>query len=303
MGPEGPTPSEIVKPKLERLTAADIKVEVPKTGETSLILQCNAKDDRSANSPDIGMLIPTEAEAARDISYEHFKKLLGELSPQERQKVDILVLASEAKLKTETGIDSPHKRAVETGVQVISGLQQAMTEFSLPESQLLNTASAQEGEQPAPYEVSELRDLRMMEESPEFVQYLIEQEGKGEAWTGQGFWQAYEIDKYKTVREKMGVEGPLDIADRMAYFMTLAAHTSAEYHRTHPGRRLVIWANGHYDSMSPFLKKYVAMLDDSTVLDEYLPVDKKGGLTFKFDPEGKLSTNIKDQHIDLSQAV
>ncbi len=298
MDPEKPVGLEQSQSlRIEKITSADIKPESLEPGETSIVLQCNAKDDRRPEAPDQGALIPEEATAERQIAYDYFKKLFESLPPEERSSVDILVVASDAVLTTETGIKNKHKRAVESGEQVIAGLIQIMSELSVSQQQLLNTASSPDGI-PRPIEISDLKDLKMMDDSPEFVQFLIERYG-----TGRAFWTAYEEDTEKETRETMGVEGPLDIADRVAKITTLSALAAAEHHSTHPGRRLIFWEIGHYDNLSPFLKKYIAMMDDKTLLDSYLAVDKKGGITIKLAADGKATTDLQGQKIDLSAAV
>jgi hypothetical protein len=117
-----------------------------------------------------------------------------------------------------------------------------------------------------------LRDLRMFEDSPEFVQFL-----KNKYGSGKEFWVAYEVAKERETRLAMGAEGPEDIANRVDAYLKVVAKAMKSYTALHPGRRVVVWAVSHYDCISPYVKKQVAQLNETDFLDNYFPIEQGGG--------------------------
>lgn len=274
--------------EIGKIEAKDIQAKIPELGETTLVLQRNAKDDRRLDSADIGALEAGAAEQARLQAKDFFGKIFDGLTEDERKSVDIMVVASDTTLITPSGIVSPHKRAVETADQVISGLRESMKNFSIAEQQFLNNSATQDG---GAVEVSGLRDLKMVNESPDFMAFLVKKYG-----SGAEFWDAYESDVEKETRLKMGAEGPEEIADRVNYALSLQMQIAREYHKANPGRRLIVWAVSHYDSMSPFIKKHVTNID----LKTYLPVDQGAGITIKVDKNSKAACELHNQKIKLN---
>lgn len=276
-------PPEIPVP-LERICIEDLRPVVPQQGETVMVLQRNAKDDRTDTSGDYGSLVPEAAQQAREHACRFFRDIFEGLSEEERATIDVMVLASDAALITPSGKNSHHKRGVETAEVVMEGLKAAMKEFSLPEEQILNQGRT--------VEVSELRDLRMLEETPKFVQFLVEKYG-----TGRGFWVAYETDAEKETRIRMGAEGPEEIAERVSYALSVREQIAREYHKAHPGRRLIMWAVSHYDAISPFVKRNIAGMDMSA----YLGVDHGAGISLHIDAQGKGTCEIQGNKIEFSE--
>jgi len=274
--------------KIEKIEVKDIQPKIPELGGTTIVLQRNAKDDRRLNSTDIGAL---EVEAAEQVKFSakvFFDKIFEGLTEKERLSVDVMIVASDTTLITPGGIISPHKRAVETADRVIVGLKESMSGFSLSEQQFLNSSATQDG---GVIEVSELRDLLMVRESPEFMAFLVEKYG-----SGMEFWDAYENDTEKETRLKMGAEGPEEIADRVNHALSLQTQIAREYHLANPSRRLIIWAVSHYDSISPFIKKHVTGTD----LKKYLPVDQGAGITIEINKDGAASCDLREQKIKLN---
>lgn len=284
-------------PRIEKITLNDLKVEIPEVNGSVIILQRNAKDKVNRTLGDtekVGALDEGEAEKTKQEAKAYFDQVFQGLAPEERAQVDILVVASDASLNTPmAGVSSLHQRGMETAREVLAGAKASMVEFGVNSDQLLNIY-ANEG-QPVP--TAELIDLRMMTESPKFVQTMVEKHG-----SGQQFWSKYETDTDRDIREELKAEGPLEIANRLGDYMKLIAATAREYHAANPGRRLIVWADSHYDSISPFLKKYVAKMDEPTFLDVYLPVDYRAGIAIKVGASGETTTQLQGQRISLDLA-
>jgi len=269
--------------KIERITPRDIKPRLPAPNETVMVLQRNAKDMREPGD-DFGALEKEAIEATRTEAMRFFDTLFSELPEDEREKVDVMIVASDATLLMPDGQLCEHRRAVETAEIIIQALKVSMGKFDIPKDQFLNNTIS-DGE---PIAVSELRDLLMFEESPEFVKYMTEKHG-----TGKAFWVAYETDAEREKRIEMGVEGPKEIADRVNYALTVRARIAAEHHKANPDRRLVMWNVSHYDAISPFIKEYIAGVD----VTSYLPVDHSGGITLQVDAKGQPHTTIQNQEV------
>lgn len=274
--------------KLEKITSQDIEPILPAPNETVMILQRNARDIREPGD-DFGALekeaiVKTRAEAKR-----FFDSLFTQLPEDERGKISVMVVASDATLRMPDGKLCKHRRAIETAEIIIQALKESMEQFNVPESSFLNSRSSH-GD---PIAVSELRDLLMFEESPEFVKFMTDKYG-----TGKEFWVAYETDAEKDKRIEMGVEGPKEIADRVNYALTVRARIAQEYHKTNPNRRLVIWNVSHYDSISPFIREYIAGGIDVT---GHLPVKHGGGITLRIDDKGQPHATIQNRTVTFKK--
>lgn len=288
---EGLTPEQGTrKPQLERITPADIKPVIPEDGGSVFVLQRNAKDRDNrmlpVESPPFGSLDEGEGEATQAQSKEFFDQIFKDLPPEERAKIDILVVAGNASLRMPSGKRSPHKRSVETAGHILTGIKASIAEFGVNPDQLLNRT----GE---PIEIINggLLDLKMFEESPEFVKFLVDKYGDTKE-----LWVAYEEDRDKEVRERMGAEGPEDIADRVGDYIATLENAMKLYHQHHPGRKVIVFANSQYDSISPTLKKYVT----GQPMETYLPVDYRGGVAFEVGADGSMSAYIQGYEYPVS---
>jgi hypothetical protein len=289
--------------EIHKITKESLKPEIPQPDGTVIVLQCNTRDLRDLNLPpeQMGALKPEAAQETRADAKQFFDQIFKFLTPEERKQVDILVVAADTRLDTPTpGITSYRQRAVETGEQVLAGIGEAMSEYQLDQSQLLNKPrQGDDGEinPPAPIVLSSgrMRDLKMFEESPEYVQYLKDTHMADPSKGEKAFWANYEIDDDpdKKIREEMGAEGPEEIADRVAAYMKTVANAMSSYHEKHPGRRAIVWAIGHYDNISPYLKRKVL----GVAKDEFLGVDKGSGVVFNIGKDGKTSTQIEGHRL------
>lgn len=279
--------------RIEKITTADLKPEVPEIGGSVIVLQRNASDrnNRKAleDSPEFGTLDPGEAEKTRLESKAFFEHVFGGLTQEERGTLNVLVVAADTKLNLPDGRKSEHKRAVETADQVVAGLN-TMDEFSISKNQLLNKKG-----KPIELSSGRLKDLKMLEDSPEFVKFLRDKCTADGIFDERKFWVSYESDEYRQERERMNAEGPIDIANRVNGYMRVLANAAKSWHEKHPGRRLVVWAVSHYDSISPFVKKNIVGMDEQTFLDTYLKVDSRAGVVFNLGKDGSATTEIKGQ--------
>src|SRR3972149_7816245 len=107
---EGPISNQTVsKPKIEAITPADIKPVVPKDDGTVIVFGINASDRANRKlpqeSPLFGALDEGQAEATEAQYKDFFDGIFRDLPPEERAKVDILVIAGNANLRMPGGVN------------------------------------------------------------------------------------------------------------------------------------------------------------------------------------------------------
>lgn len=254
----------------------DIHPEIPEEDGTVLVLQVNARDDRKdPHSPDFGQLVPESAEQAQDQAKNFFHDIYKNLPLEERNKTATLVISSNAELKMPGKTNSPHRRAYETGEKVLAGISEAMKEYGVNQDSLLNNSLEMQGR---PLTMEKLVDLKMWDESPEFVDFLVNKYGDTKK-----LWQAYEGDVHLDERTNMAAEGPVEIAIRTREALTdITQGVVTEYHEKHPGQRLFVWVIGQYDNLAPAINGYVYQADPTKL---YTPMEKGGGITIKINKE------------------
>lgn len=295
MGPVAPLPKREPLKKItpqEVIAASERPFEI---GGTKLFLTVNAQDDRSDGAKDLGALVPESATLVEETAEKSIDNILARIPENQRSSTDILVIAAGGTLKTPGGLVSQHKRSVESGERVISGARKSLFKHHLLESQILNNSEASNAKG-KPIEVTGLNDLMMFDQSPEFVKFMVDKYGT----SGTALWEAYEADSDRETRIKMGVEGPEEIAERVNYVVSLQTQLAKEYHAKNPGRRLVIWAVGTYDSLSPYFKRYVEGNDPAK---RYLGLAKGGGIALDIDPKGAISTTVQGQQFTVKTAA
>jgi hypothetical protein len=278
----GQKPGGEVRLNLEK---SDIHAEIPEPGGTVLVLQVNARDDRSdPKSPDFGALKPEAAEQTRLQAKEFFNQVFDGLNEEERAKVKIIVFASDAPLVMPGGVTSPHMRAFETGEKVIEGAMTSMTEHNIGSGTLLNNAPERGGK---PVPVPGLVDLKMWEK-PEFVEYLRQLWGDKKLWPNyEGNWEP-DMSLVQGINVPPEAETPAEIAVRVRAALTdLTVDFARKYHEENPDGRLIIWADTMYDNISPWLKGYVYQADPARL---YAPIEKSGGMVVKISPDGQTAT-------------
>lgn len=297
-GPEvarGPEVEEKAGAKKEiiGITEKDLRVVVPKVGETTIVLQRNAKDVRMPGAADYGALTPEAAEGARNTAKDYFADLFRRLTPQEREEIEVLVVASDATLIAPEGpeYNSGHKRGLETAQEAMRGIQEAMQGAGVLEGQLLNTSEfTNPDELGSPLEFRSLEPARMLREHPEFVEHLKDKYG-----SGKELWVQFEQDTEREKRKEMGAEGVEEIAARTRSFLRLLVESAKLRHEGRE-KRLVVWAVGHYDNISPFVKVDVL----GRPATDYLPINAAAGITLEVSADGKVKTQLSGKDFDVA---
>lgn len=267
-----------------KIEKRDIEPTLPEVGGTEIVFQRHGKYERSADSPNVGSLTEEGATEVYTSGKEFFEKLFSMISESDRKNVDILILASDTQYR------GGGRRSMETASQIIKAVKEELERLGLDESQLLNS-SGRYSEDEGPRATPKLREPQIFDNSPEFVQFLKDKYGD----MNLDFWMAFEEDKEKETREKMGAEGPDEIADRIDSMTKVLARYSRFYHRKHPERRLIIWAATHYDTISPYVKREIFEIGKETPLG----VDYGAGIVIDLNKDGEGKVKIAGKKYDV----
>lgn len=263
--------SEEAFPRIEKISRPETHLRIPEPGGTYICVIRNGDDFRGrpaqldelkARGEDIqiGALMPSAQEKAREFGERELTQALDGLTPAERTELDVIVVASNAKLGPLATADGhtplPYQRCVETGQYLLEGVEQAFLKLGLPPEHLLNrriqVAAADESAKPLV-----LRDIEDMKIAPRTEEYFAFLQTKVAELATQGhktnIWVLYEEDRYKSVREELGVEGPKEIAARMQNFFARAEKLARMQHARSPDRRLLVLAVAPRDVVGPWL--------------------------------------------------
>ncbi|MCL2869482.1 hypothetical protein FWF48_01575 [Candidatus Saccharibacteria bacterium] len=299
--PEHQTPTIATTGTAEKLPITSEELlhdaQMPPAGETQFVLLRNPSDhqNRDLKNENYGTLDEGAAEQARQLAYDYFSKALEKLTPDERDKVKVLVFASPSPL-TEPGKEpGKNRRAVLGAASEIQGIGSALVEHGAPETNILNwTDGTTSGDQQETiFQPEGLKDLRILTESPDFVDFMIQKarentkDNPNRNWS-QEFWSSYEDDTYAKEREAMKAEGPIDIADRMQWQLAMINNSMQYVFDDEPSARLVVWVVGQYDNISPFIKEKVTGVG----FDDFQPMKHNSGIAINVTADGQATTKI-----------
>src|SRR3989339_62126 len=272
-----------MEPKIEipkRIEKKDIEALPIDIGGTEIILERHGIYERNRESFNVGSLTEEGAAEVTKLGEDFFRNFFKNIPESERKEVDVLIIGSD------TQYLQGGRRSMETADLVMQCLKKTLVDLGLSEDQVLNTSkrfSGEGGVRPEPL----LREPQIFENSWNFVQFLKEKYGN----MGKEFWIAFEEDIEKEKRIEMGAEGPDEIADRLKQVVSILSRYARMYHKNNPGRRLVIWAATHYDTISPFVKRGIFGVGKEVPLG----VDYGAGISIGIDSAGNLTTRIDGQ--------
>lgn len=260
----------------EKITEGDIRPVRLGPGETQIILQRHGAYIRDQKDPRKGSLTEDAKTAAVLTASEYFEGLLHRLTPAERETVDVLVVASDSQYF------GGGRRSYETAEAAQQAVHNVFGAHELSQSQILPTPG--EGRDPnQPWPMPNLRDPQFLTQSPAFAEFLRQNYGDATE-----FWKAFEEDVHREERLQHGAEGPDDIVARTEVSVRQLSAYARSYHRANPGRRLVIWAATHYDTISPLVRRDILGLSDWKT--RYLGVNYGAGISITLDKTGTHAT-------------
>lgn len=273
--------AEAFPTKIER---TDLKPHPIDKGETEIVAQRHGRYVRERDDARVGSLTEEAVADEKAEARAYFESLLAQIPEDERDTVDVLFVASD------TQYFDGGRRSLETGSLALEAATEVFGEQGIPTSNIHNARRELKGDG-APRTMQELREPNMLNDSPDFLQYMLDKYGG----VNLDFWTAFEEDKEVEKRLETGAEGPDDIADRMHHSMDVLARYAKFYHHEHPNRRLVIWAATHYDTISPFVKRDVFGVGK----EQQLLVDYGAGITIDVDKEGNATTEISGKQYSV----
>ncbi|MEI6479431.1 MAG: hypothetical protein WCO21_01190 [bacterium] len=252
-------------PNKVEMSSKTIERTPPAPGGTLVIMQRHGNYDRAT-----GHLTSEGKVDALARSHEIIEDILKQIPDEERASVRVLVVASPT-------IKNEGQRSMETASAVIESVKTTFEQYGIPAENLLT-------ESPRPVEAIE--EPRMLKDDSGFKQFLEDKYGAGSV----EFWKAYEEEKHKEERERMGAEGPIEMSDRFAHFTNVLARYARLFHSKHKQNpeRLIIWNVSHYDTITTFFKNHIADISQN----ENVPVDYDGGMSLIISPEGQASVKI-----------
>ncbi len=270
----------------------DIKVPNLSKGESAIVFQRHGKYERDKASPSSGSI--TE-DAVEDLSADG-KAFFDELLSSEQSPGDVMVFFVSSDTKYGKGY-----RSMETAQIAEDTAIEAFRAAGLdPSKQIINlspdfktNAFDKTGQAVRP-------DAKIHE--PEFldnrgyVQFLKDKYSDGEILTPKA-WAMHEMDTDKEVREEHGAEGVHDIVERTKKSLAILERYARIFHANNPGKKLIIWAASHYDTLSPLVK-------DATGTDfgDYLPVDYGAGITIELKNGQTPTFEVAGERVALSLA-
>lgn len=265
----------------ESITRGDLEPIPLDAGDTSIVLQRHGAYERDKDSPNVGSLTPEAVELQKEDVRNFFAQQIEATPESERSKLKILVVASD------TDFHKGGKRSTETADLALEQAKYVLAQFGLSEDQILNLNAEHNlkgGGESRP--MAHLREPQMFNDSPEFVDYLIEKHGG----INLDFWIDFEGEHSKETREAMGAEGPIQIADRFQHSIDVLARYAKLYHSKvgNEDDRLIIWAGTHYDTLSPYVKFNLFNMSP----DDPLRVEYGGGINIKVAKDGSANTII-----------
>ncbi|MCR4312185.1 MAG: hypothetical protein NUV56_02795 [Candidatus Uhrbacteria bacterium] len=270
----------IEKPEV---TAADIRTDAPEIDGTKFILQRHERYQLSGDH--VGSLTEASAQKAHDQSTRILKEMLEPLSEEERRNVAFLVVGSNTKHH------GKGMRSMETAGKVLEATKNELTRLDLGADQIINNRSGSKGVAP----IAKMQAPRLFDDSPTYTEFLIEKYGA----VTQQFWKAFEEDTHKEERIAFGAEGPDEMDQRFSKYLSTLSKYAETFHRENPGKRLVIWAVSHYDTVSPYIKRHITKTDPH----QYLAVDYGAGVSVDIGADGKATSVFQGEEYDVDLAA
>ena len=260
----------------ERITKEDIRLKTPRVGGTAIVIERHGDYIKDKDSERRGSLKDSVPEELREQGKMALSGVLEQLTPNERESLDVLIVASDTRY-----IDKG-QRAIETGNALMAGIGDAFTAKGLEaDKHILNKKEevqikGEGGPRPTPT----IREPDIFENG---FFFRLQEEFPDNPW------KAYEEGEMADLRKELGAESTEGVGDRLARFLDVVYRYSRIYHRKNPGRRFIVWITTHYDTISPYVKNHVAQRHDPKW---YLPVDNEGGIVVNIDPNGEAKTEI-----------
>ncbi len=282
----------------KKIEKSDIVAQPLLANETEIVAQRHGDYVRDRNDSRVGSLTSEAEKEVRETAESYFRNLVEQTPVEERHTLDVLFVTSD------TQYFEGGRRSAETASIAQEAATKIFQEYGIPLENIHNTRGdlkrVDENSEARP--MASLREPQFLDNNPEFANKLLQKYSQTEGPDGEkkldvNFWIAFETDAEAELRQQHGAEGPDDIAQRTAHSIDVLGRYAQIYHKRNPGRRLVVWAATHYDTISPYVRRDILKQDNYK--DESLGVALGGGITIHIDASGKASTAIGDKEYDV----
>lgn len=271
----------------------DIHVPRLSVGESAIVLQRHGKYERSETSERSGSITKDAIEELKASGQTFFKELLA----NEPNPENIMLLFVSSDTKYGHGY-----RSMETAQIAEDAASEAFAMKGLdPTAQIINLNpdfktdtfdKTRQAVRPDP----KIHEPEFLDNS-RYVQFLKDKYSDGAALTPKA-WAMHEMDADKETREEMGAEGVHDVVNRTKKSLAIMERYARIFHANNPGKRLIIWATSHYDTLSPLAKHATG-----TDFSEHLPVDYGAGITIELKESAAPTFEIAGERIVLPLAI
>jgi len=290
--------SELQIPKIEK---QDIAAPIIESGGTAIVLQRHEKYNRDRTAEDAGSINIDAAELARERDLEFFRDVVS----QEVDGSEVMVLF----VSSDTQYADRGRRSLETAQLAQDAASELFISLGIdPNERIINFNPdfSTSKNSPTDQDIRPMKGLREPQifDTPAYIDHLKAKYGSEDgpgAGLSQAAWAAHESDTESKVREELGAEGVHDIVDRTKQSIRILERYSKAFHAANPNKRLVIWADSHYDTISPLVKDAT-----NTSFDEYVPVDYGAGVVMNIAPgsrEVKLEAQSEKVVLDLGRSM
>ena len=284
-----------------KIEQADIIVPSLKVGETALVFQRHGEYNRDRDAAGAGSLLKESADTITEADKQWFMDLLA--NPDNRDNTFVLFVSSDTRYagkgfrSLETG-----QLAQDAAVQVMEDLGINLKERIINLNLSFKMARSTETDQ----NIRPMPGIREPEifnpADAEYLHYLQVTYGYADKIAQTGIsprgWAFHEMDAEIEARKKTNAEGQEELIDRTKTSLALLERYSRVWHATNPGKKLVIWATSHYDTINPLVKEINGELreEDGSLADTYQPVDYGGGIVIKFSGDKNATVETRRHH-------
>jgi hypothetical protein len=258
-------------------------------GESAVVLQRHEAYETNMELPQAGSIRSESIVAAYERNIAFFRELLSHDAKD--SETMLLFVASDTQY-AEQGY-----RSIETAMLAEETATLALVEAGLnPSERIINLnptfAAPRFNEMPVQPD-EQLREPQIFQ-NPQYLAYLREKYGDIGPGLTKEAWAAHESDAEREKREDFGAESVFDIVARTKTSLQNIEAYAKEFHKNNPGKKLVVWAATHYDTISPLVKSSAGIN-----FGEYVAVDYGGGIVIELKKDSELTFNLEDKRLAI----
>jgi len=277
--------------RIEKIEKTDIIAPELKAESSAIVFQRHEKYERDPEAENAGSIMASTIESASQRNKDFFREVIARDEPG--SETMILFISSD------TQYAHNGYRGMETAQIVQDAAIEILSDLDIdPRERILNLNSSFKTDSFEEHSIRPYKKIREPQifEPIEYVNYLKETYGKNEhGGLSPQAWGAHERDAAKEKREELGIESVYDMLERTKDSLAIMERYSQWFHSYNPGKKLIIWAVSHYDTISPLVKDATG-----TEFEQYLPVDYGAGVVIVLEKDHEPTFTIQRQKIVLN---